>query len=376
MTDVIYPVPYSIIAQVGRKSKFERYEISDEMRVTIPAIEADAAPIVVSLDKVWPLRGLQGQPPERWNRADDLQACIAANPTVKLRHHEGRFYAQMMIFGKENYIGDPRWAKPSDLSDIGDHRVVWANGFQRPYDHHTVRSNIWESNTELHMHHRQGDLMWTGDKKIKALEPGQENRRSEAFEKAAGDVLAYIEIDGNLWRAIDGEPVFKYRIQNGAIEIEITDDHYLSSSVEQGVFRLDRHQDCLDHIREITAALRYPEWPIMEGFDNLQISPSCDLTFDDEAATLLAMAHATILKMERFIRGAGLQQTPAEMQKVYKKLFDLMGPGYEGRVDEIGETLESSRGVWPHENYEVAGIGLALNRWSMRPVAESDAFKI
>jgi hypothetical protein len=376
MTDVIYPVPYSIIAQVGRKSKFERYEISDEMRVTIPAIDADLAPIVVSLDKIWPLRGLEGQPPERWNRAEDIRGCLAANPTVKVRQYDGCFFAPVMIFSKEAYLGEPRWAKASDLADIGDHRVVWSTGFKKPYEHQRVRSNMQDADTWLHLNHRDGQLMWTGDKKIKALEVGQENRRAEAFEKAAADVATYIEVDGQLWRALDGEPVFKYRIQDGSIEIDVTDDHCLNSAVDHGIFRLDRYQDCLDHIREIAGDFGYRGGPWMEEFDNLQISPQCELTFDDEAASLLAMAHATVIKMERFIKGTGLQQTPDNMQKVYKKLFDLMGPGYEARVDEIGETLETSRSVWPHENYEVKGIGLALNRWNMRPVAESAAFKI
>jgi hypothetical protein len=68
------------------------------------------------------------------------------------------------------------------------------------------------------------------------------------------------------------------------------------------------------------------------------------------------------------MNGVGIQQTTDEMKAVHRRLFDLLGPGKEGRVDDIATALEASRGVWRSNSFEAPGIELALQRWELRPM--------
>lgn len=354
------------MAKVGRKTKFERYEISDDLIVDIPEIDPGLVHPVISLDKAWPVAGLEGQPYRKWGVED--RQMNTANPTVQLIQYEGRFFAPVMVFQKQIGVGDAAPATPDMLADIGDNRTVWATGFEKIYDHQTLKPHFYESDTWLHLHHRTGDLMRTGDKRIKELQEGQEYRRDEAIVRAREDAERYISIEGQLWRALRDEPVFKFQFNSGIVSVEVTDDHFINWSPRWGLFRLDRHQDCLDHINDIARTEHGGTGPIVEYFENLVIDPTCELVFDDEAKAILTIAHETIQRMQRFTNGMGIQQTPLELQDVHKRLRSRMGQDKEKHLDEIAETLRESQKVWPHENYAVPGLDLVLQRWDMRPV--------
>ncbi len=375
MPEVTYPAPYSIIGRVGRvTAKSQRHEISQVVSAAIPDVDAELAPIVISLDKDWPIAGLEGQHLYNPGATPDQQRSfkIAKNPTVKLRFYDGRYFAAMMIFEKDNAEAVPRPATPADLADIGDHHLVWATGFDKPYAHQTLRGVYWEPDTHLHAHHRAGELMWPNDKRIKSLDDGQETRQEKAYQEALEDIGRYICIDGELWRSLRNEPIFRYEIGADEVTIEVSDDHhFFNHAAGDGAFRLDRYQDCREHVEDIIAARGHKPARAMKWFDNLIIAPQCQLTYQDDAEAIFLFGYETIRRLKSFMNGVGIRQASMEMQEVYRTLFEQMGHGKEERVEAIVETLLASRKVWSHSNFEAPGLELALKRWDMRPLEAS-----
>jgi hypothetical protein len=370
MPEITLPAPYSIVAKVGRSGKFDRHQISNEIKTTIPDVDPYLAPTVISVDLPWPIEGLEGQR-RRPGCTDDQHRryLLARNPTVRLRQHEGKFYAPVLIFEKDNAEAKPDAATPNDFKDIGDHRKVWATAFDRPFEHQTLRTAHQEPGTALHMNHRDGSLMWPDDKRIKMLQSGQEERQQSAIDQAFEEASRYIAIDGELWRSLRGEPVIEYEISRDRAVLGVVDTYFAVTTPGWGVFRLDRYQDCLDHINDVFGSGDFKPVPIEEYFSDLQIGPECELQFRDDAEMVLRYGHDTTLRLQRYMNGVGLQQTTDEMKAVHRRLFDLLGPGKEDRVDEIAAALEASRAVWRSNSFEAPGIELALRRWELRPMA-------
>lgn len=364
MVKIIYPTPYTIFAKVGRQQKRKNVSISEAIEADIPEVDADLAPVVISADMAWPTSGLPGQ---GYNMQDESRNLL--NPTVKIRVFEDRYFVPLMLFSKEPSAPPPVPARPEDFKQMSGNQLVWMTGFEKPCAHQT--QSHYETDdplTTLHERHLRGELPWANEIRISDIAEGFQNTRADVVDAAHEDIGRYICIDGELWRSLRAEPCITYQFGSEVTQISLTDRPEYRTSYS-GFFRLDRLDDCMDHVRALTDNKGNNTKEIVFLFENLAIRPEAELRFDDEAADLLEMAHETERRLHRFMSGVGLGLTPEPVMRLKSKLHDALFEGKEERLDEIANLLGQAAAIWPIGAVRPFGLGQALSRWEVRPLS-------
>lgn len=356
MTKVTYPIPHTIYGMVGRKKTTEPVAIAESLEFDLPDLDDTQAPFVVSADMAWHTVGLPSQ-----GGHDDAEARVGINPHVQLRHYNGSFYAPVMRFDTKFGERGPIPALPQDFPDIGSLHKIWMSPFGKSYEVHGMKETTMDFHQSLLIRQKGGRLPVLAEVDIRNVEqPSSDENRRKVRETALDDLSRFICVDGKLWQKT-GEPMFRYDYRPAYREaiISIVDRFRSNASVYTGYFRLDRLDDCLDHV----ASLSEGEGRLRMAFRNLKLEGQA-FKFDDETAALVELARQTLVHSRQS------PVIPEAVKTLMEPLSLLLNADARRNVSEIAATLEQVQANWPDGLEPFAWLNSGITRWNLRPAAD------
>ncbi|TLX17108.1 hypothetical protein [Rhizobium sp. MHM7A] len=321
------------------------------MAFDIPEYTGSQAQVVASLNKPWPVSGLPGQWDAREQSDDRFN-----NGIFELRHADGAFYAPVKRFSKtENMM--PEKVTLDDLGNIDNIRFRFASAFDSTLSYDVSPSSFVEGTTIC-----EGEESLTGDwesLKVRDIDPDHDHRDKNI--KQVAQSLKFALIDGDLHLRLEEEPRIRYVNFPDEVFISIEQNDLLPPKLG-GFFRLDRMEDCLDHV-----AAAYPGKPIKLWVRDLSIYNDAVLQLEVEEMALRATAWEVVQSIMRF--GNLLNENPDVSWLVHRLGNIRLDNATEAEFDYVSEILNElakhDLDKFGVDNQEIAA---AVNRWQVRPV--------
>lgn len=336
MTKITFPIPYIVEATYGRYRNPQRVEIADEAEFELRDVNEADAPVLVSVQEAY------------HDHRFDTEEHFQPYPRTELRQFEGAWYAPVLKFTKDGSEG-VRWVKPEDFAEIYATKANWST---------VVESTNYLTNDQEKLIRRQGTgyLDKLKDAKLrKIVDP--DGPRMNSIQWARNELENYICIDGEVWEKLKGEPALQFwQIGESPLVLQISIGR---KHVDQrcGYFRLDRLEDCIDHLKAA-----YPQHRILMKFDDLQIESGVDFTYDDETLAmrgLLDEAKSALFWTKAHDLTDNLINLKAEL-----KSHD----SYAVDPDAVAELMLRFVKATPPDFDKRSFIEAGLARWELRPV--------
>jgi hypothetical protein len=294
-----------------------------------------------------PTSSLPGQ------EADDDGHRHLINPQAEFRFFEGAFYAPLMIF-KKTRREPAEFAGPVDFERLETDGHLWATPFSTPYASHIFGKNLL-------IDHDNGLLPTLAQAKLREIH-SKGDPREIALEAAKSDVDSCLIVDNRAYRRLAEEPVLRYRVSSGRATVTLEEkvDPFRLRYDNSGYFRLDRFDDCIDHL-----SATYPEAEIFLNVDKITFDPDIQLKFDDEALSMLILATDLEDKL-RFHGDCG-----AELEALKSKLSaygDLPFSEQFAKAEDISGVVERILDLAGPDLDIPPEMRSDLRRWNLRPV--------
>jgi hypothetical protein len=354
MAKIVLPVRHYVHAKYGRNRNQKMLKVTEGVAFEVPEYASVEAPAVASLNKTWPVSGLPGQWDARVQSDERFN-----NGIFELRYRDGAFYAPMKRFSKsENTV--PEQVTIDDLANLDNTRFLFASAFDSALDYDVSPSDYTEGKTLC-----VGDDNLSGgweSLKVRDIDPDTDHR--EKIIKQVARSLNFAFIDGDLHLRLEREPHIRYVNFPDEVVITIEQNDLLSPKVG-GFFRLDRLEDCLDHVKAA-----YPGKPIKVWVRDLSIYNDAVLQFEAEEMALRATALDTIRSTMRFSQ---LLNENHDVSRLVHKLGNIhLDKATEVEFDCVseilGELATHDLGKFGLNKSEVAAAAV---RWQIRPVERS-----
>jgi hypothetical protein len=347
MVSVKYPIPYALSAVYGPSRKPNTIRISDEVVLDVRNASEDEAPIVMKCRTAWPTSNLPGQD------GDEEGYRHLINPEAEFRFFDGAFYAPLMIFKKVR-IGPAEFVTPTDFERLETDGHLWATPFSTPYSSHVFAKNLL-------IDHDNGLLPSLAQAKLREIH-SKNDPRELALEAAKSDLANCLIVDNRAYRRLAEEPVLRYRVfaDRATVTLEEKVDLFRMRHDNSGYFRMDRFDDCIDHLQAT-----YPKANIFLNVDNIVFDPDIRLKFDDEALSMVVLATDLEDKL-RFHGDCG-----PEIKALKAKLSvygDLHFDEQFAKADDISIVVERILELAGPELEIPAEMHSDLRRWNLRPV--------
>jgi hypothetical protein len=350
MTRVTFPIPYEV------KAVFKPYRtprligIADEAEFDIRDVLDEEAPVYVSVQAAY------------HDHRYDLEEKYDDYPRTNLRFFEGSWYAPVLRIGKQSLA-----AYEKDLMLPGEERVrpLQAGDFHQYY----ARSPVWATVTDATSHsfkkqetllrqQQDGSILSLENSKLKQVED-IETPRNEAIAWAKNKLADFISVEGAIYEKMKGEPAFQFWLAGDdkvVLAIHTGRDH---SRHNCGYFRLDRLDDCLDHIKT-----HYGDRRLLTQFADLQVERHVSLAYDDEAIALRGLIGDAMTAMWSISDGLTpeLEVLKQELGKLNETTSDL---------DDIEAWMQRFIQHAPPTAQKREAIIAGLARWEIRPTEAS-----
>jgi hypothetical protein len=350
MVSVKYPIPYALSAVYGPSRKPNTIRISDEVVLDVRNASEDEAPIVMKCRTAWPTSNLPGQD------GDEEGYRHLINPEAEFRFFDGAFYAPLMIFKKVR-IGPAEFVTPTDFERLETDGHLWATPFSTPYSSHVFAKNLL-------IDHDNGLLPSLAQAKLRGIH-SKNDPRELALEAAKSDLANCLIVDNRAYRRLAEEPVLRYRVSSGRATVTLEEkvDPFRLRYDNSGYFRMDRFDDCIDHLQAT-----YPKANIFLNVDNIVFDPDIRLKFDDEALSMVVLATDLEDKL-RFHGDCG-----PEIEALKAKLSaysDLHFDEQFAKAEDISIVVERILDLAGPELEIPAELHSDLRRWNLRAVVGS-----
>lgn len=351
MAKIVLPVRHYLHAKYGRNRNQKRLKVTEGVAFEIPEYSSSQAPIVACLNKTWPVSGLPGQ----WDASEQSDDRFN-NGIFELRHADGAFYAPMKRFSKTENIA-PEKVTVDDLANLDNTGFRFTSAFDHALGYEKSPSDFTEGKTVC-----EGDDGLSGDwesMNVRDIDPDYDHRIKNV--KQFGQSLKFALIDGDLYLRLEQEPRIRYVNFPDEVFITIEQNDLLPPKLG-GFFRLDRMEDCLDHV-----ATAYPGKPVKLWVRDLSIYNDAVLQFEAEEMAMRATAWETIQSIMRF--GKLLNENPDVSRLVHRLGNIQLDKATEAELDYaseiLGELAKHDLDRFGVDNREIAA---AVNRWQVRPV--------
>jgi hypothetical protein len=347
MISVKYPIPYALWAVWGSFRKPNTIRISDEVTLDVREASEDEAPIVMQCRTAWPTSTLPGQ------AGDDDGHRHLINPQADFRYFNGAFYAPLMIF-KKTRSERAEFAQFADFERLETDQHLWASPFGTPYSSQVFGKNLL-------IDHDNGLLPSLAQAKLREIH-SKLDPRELALEAAKADLDRCLIVDNRVYRRLDEEPVLRYRFSSGRATVTLEEkvDPFRLRYDNSGYFRLDRFDDCVDHL-----SATYPDAEIFLNVDQIAFDPHIELKFDDESMSMLILA----TDLEDKLRFHGDCEPELEGLKAKLSAYgDLPFSQQLAKAEDISDVVERILDLAGPDLDLPAEMYSDLRRWNLRPV--------
>lgn len=354
MTKFVLPVRHYVKAKHGRNRSQKMLKVTEGVAFEIPDYSSAGAPVVASLNKPWPVSGLPGQWDAREANDDRFNNGIS-----DIRHRDGVFYAPMKRFSTiENR--SPEKITVDDLSSIDNTRYRFASAFDNHLGYDVSPSEYPEGRIFC-----EGDEGVSGDwetLKVRDIDPVHDHRAKTIRQTA--EHLKFALIDGDLYLRLDDEPRIRYINFPNEVFITIEQNDLLPPKLS-GFFRLDRMDDCLEHVTEA-----YPGKPVSTWVRNLKVHDENVFSLKPEEMALKAAAWEVGQAMGRVGRLLNENPDPARLYFRLEKmrLENASQDELDSAADILSDLTKHDLSKFGIRNQEIEA---AVNRWQIRPVTRN-----
>jgi hypothetical protein len=351
MAKIVLPVRHYVRAKYALNRTQKLLKVTEGVAFEIPEFTNTQASMVASLNKAWPVSGLPGQWDAREQGEDRFN-----NGIFEIRYCDGAFYAPLKRFSKTENIA-PEQVTIDDLANLDNTRFKFSSPFDNTLNYDVSPSDYNEGKIVC-----EGEGGLYGDwetLKVRDIDPSHDHRNKNIRQMAESLKLAII--DGDLHLKLDDEPRIRYINYPDQVFITVEQNDLLPPKLG-GFFRLDRMEDCLDHV-----AAAYPGKPVKVWVKDLSIHNDSALRLEAEEMALRATAWETIQSIMRF--GKLLNEKP-EIHSLALKLGNIrLDKATEDEFDYVASILDK---MAQHDLNEFGVdrnvIAAAVNRWQIRPV--------
>lgn len=351
MAKLVLPVTHYIKAKYGRNRTAKMLKITEGVAFDIDEVSSGEATIVASMNKPWPVSGKPGQ----WvstERNDDRFNQGAFD----LRQKDGEFYAPVRRFSKIEAIKSES-VTVDDLKNIDSYSFYFASPFDPTLNFDTSPVNIFEGQRYCEGEGYNGS--WE-ELNVRDID-GTHDHRANSIESMKQN-LNLILIEGDLHLKVSQEPRIRFMAFDYEVFVSVVDGGYSSKPPKGGFFKMNRLEDCLEHI-----AATYPDLPVHQAVKNVRIYDETCFKYADEEEALLNAGWDTFNKLARF--GSLLNQND-EIRGIFFKMDQvnfnrLDDAGREKLCDRLEELTKHDIGAFGLETEEIKA---AVQRWRIRPV--------
>jgi hypothetical protein len=358
MVHVVYPIPYVATTKVnGRR---QSSDIAAEIEREIQDVDPVDAPVALSCKVA-----------ERCSGIHDPKIFRDA----VFRVHNGQFYTPALVAVPGDDGMRTRPMLPGDLRRLGVPGVSFETPNGREFERVTnpKERDVFAADRlrryqagQIRRAHKLADLSGKNGP----------NGRDTIIAAAEADLAQFICINGQLWRQSLGEPIIRYHKWGRDKALIYLDENRddLEQTEAKGSFRIDRMEDCLDHVKNLARALNGTDCSFTFWIKDIQIADESVLTFDDERDSLVRFGERIFpwLQYEAVTHEETLSQRA--IQSITSLGHALEATTEEG-LDQLATALRRVEAHWPLKNPVPADLNLVLERWELRPTAHS-AIKI
>lgn len=185
---------------------------------------------------------------------------------------------------------------------------------------------------------------------------------------AEADLAQYLCINGQLWRETLGEPIIRFNKWATDSAVIYLDEERpdLEQTEARGSFRVDRLNDCLDHVTDLTRDLHGNECKFIYWVKDIEVLNEDVFTFNDERDSLVRFGERIFpwLQYEAVAQEETLSQQT--LQSITRLGHALEATTDEG-LDQLAAALRGLEANWPLKNPVPADLNLILERWELRP---------
>lgn len=352
MSTIRYPIPYQIYGVTGRSPKPSIINIADEITFEIDDYTAAEAPVAVSVMKPWPHATYHTEFERR------IAGYDHPAPETLLRRIGDALYAPVVKVMTRTI--EPVPATAGDFWDLFCVRYA-ATPMKHLYANH--------NHVALKQQGR-GELKSMRDIRIRKIGDTVQDgisveSREFVLNQAVEDAKTLATIDGELWKRLPADPILHY-VANPVkreIIIDIEPGEFSEQREYHGYFRIDRLEDCLDHL-----AAAYPDYPVSLKFKDLKVFDSDVLTYRDEERALVWAATRLGWMFAHDTGGLGddTRETYAELKNLNAQLR-TNEPGVD--FNALGRAVETL--VEHAEHREMYHLKPIVERWKFRPTEMS-----
>lgn len=356
MVKVTYPVPYRlrVVLRGSRSTVPQMVDVSDVYHGEFREISGDDTIVAATVDTKWP------------HVTDELTKAFV--PTVAIRHFEGKFFVPMWVFPKIGITGlDPRPMVPNDIDELGQMVTNYYSPIEKPYAHQGNDLQGPSLPAVVLSQHRSGKLPALDQLKIKRIASTHNNHQQTQIDAAKADLARYLSIDGMLWRETRGEPVIRYMVSGKRTRLCLGDNcDALIPNDEVGEFRLDRLDDCMEHVKSLRDLRRANDTEFLVDFERLIINDPTVFCFDDEER---AVFKAGRMLLNSFANAQERHLSiPEAVQSQMQRLEELTLSKKPEQAQAVVDTLELIRAHWPEGLHRPRDLDGTVERWNLRPM--------
>ncbi len=343
MPTIRYPIPYQLYGHVGKNKKPQVVDIADELTFEIQEVDAGDAPVAVSVMKEWPVGIFQSE-------FDKFRSTRPPAPLTMLRSLGNALYAPIFKIGKN--VREPSPLRAEEFDQVFN-QVRVATPMAHLYANH---------NYEALGRYFAGTVRTLDAVKITSLADRIPDNvtvegRNFIVDRATKDAEGLIAINGELWRRQEREPVIRYQLDRGMVELVIDNGESFPRSSTVGYFRLNRLEDCLEHVRNT-----FPGKEISQQFRIVAIDGDALHYADEEATLTWAAGH-----LERQVTAVVADLTGAG-GLAYYDLKELNAGKGEIDYDALADKMTAIIDAYPESVVPPHEVVIALDRWKMRPI--------
>jgi hypothetical protein len=336
-------------------------DVADEIGREIRDVEEFDAPVVLTCKLNSPSR--------------NIHEPVCDRPAV-FRSFEGKIYAPCMVVSKAFEAVEQRQLVPADIANLAQQEFYWSTPFDKQYPHQANQGGNLSLPAERLRKYQVGELPRLDQLPVRNSQTGSDGR-SAAIAAAKADLAKYISIEGKLWRQTL-EPVIRYmRFTQGTTLIYLAENKDILEQTEaRGAFRIDRMQDCLDHVAAFTTSQSGKPDAYLFHVADIVVEDSSAFTFDDEKDSILRLSNR--LYDHLFYQAIMHEDTMTPDQRTSILVMkDAMERRSDEDVEKLAEIIRDFSNDWPVPTFPLpADVPLLLERWDLRPAGQNAGMKI
>jgi hypothetical protein len=359
MVQVTYPIPYLIRATINRERRM--VDVADEIVRDIREVEETEAPVVLTCKLNSPNRNIHNP--------------VCDRPTV-FRSYEGKIYAPCMVVSKDFEAVEQRQLVADDFANLAQQEFYWSTPFDKQYPHQANQGGNLSLPADRLRKYQSGELPRREQLPIRNSQTGSDGRGA-VIAAAEADLAKYISIEGKLWRQTL-EPVIRYmRFTQGTTLIYLDENKDILQQTEaRGAFRIDRMQDCLDHVEAFTTSRSGSPDAFLYHVKDIIVSDSSAFTFNDEQDSVIRLAKR--LYEPLYYQALIHEDTMTPDQRTAVLIMqDAMERRSDDDIEKLAEIIRDFSNNWPVPTFPLpTDVPFLLERWDLRPAGQGAGMKI